>query len=207
MIESPAAARRAPALIAAPNATLPSWLAGGLLVLTVGVTVVLLPATLWVYPDLLPFAVPLLLLAGALALWGAARLDQMRVVAKAKRLGDENAQLLQNLGWLSDTARELRESQRALDEALQRAEAASQAKSRLLATVSHEFRTPLNGILGLTGLLLETEQTADQRTYARAVYSSGEALLALVDDMLDFSKIEAGRLELPPPPTEPQALL
>ncbi|MEJ0097959.1 MAG: ATP-binding protein [Bauldia sp.] len=97
--------------------------------------------------------------------------------------------------------------EQALVDARQRAEAASQAKSRVLATVSHEFRTPLNGILGLTGLLAETELTPDQETYARAVHSSGEALLALVDDMLDFSKIEAGRLDLHAEPTDLEALL
>ena len=97
--------------------------------------------------------------------------------------------------------------EQALVDARQKAEAASQAKSRVLATVSHEFRTPLNGILGLTGLLAETELTPDQATYARAVHSSGEALLALVDDMLDFSKIEAGRLDLRPEATDLEALL
>jgi signal transduction histidine kinase/CheY-like chemotaxis protein len=97
--------------------------------------------------------------------------------------------------------------EQALVDARHKAEAASQAKSRVLATVSHEFRTPLNGILGLTGLLRETELTPDQETYARAVHSSGEALLALVDDMLDFSKIEAGRLDLRPEPTDLEALL
>jgi signal transduction histidine kinase/CheY-like chemotaxis protein len=100
-----------------------------------------------------------------------------------------------------------KEVEQALVDARQRAEAASQAKSRVLATVSHEFRTPLNGILGLTGLLAETELTPDQETYARAVHSSGEALLALVDDMLDFSKIEAGRLDLHAEPTDLEALL
>jgi signal transduction histidine kinase/DNA-binding response OmpR family regulator len=94
-----------------------------------------------------------------------------------------------------------------LVEARRRAEAASQAKSRVLATVSHEFRTPLNGILGLTSLLAESELTPDQQAYARAVHSSGEALLALVDDMLDFAKIEAGRFDLHPEPTDLESLL
>ena len=110
--------------------------------------------------------------------------------------GDDGA-----LGAVYSVARDItarKEVEQALVEARQRAEAASQAKSRVLATVSHEFRTPLNGILGLTGLLMETELTPDQETYARAVHSSGEALLALVDDMLDFSKIEAGRLDFGP---------
>src|SRR6266566_7334981 len=72
----------------------PSRLAGALLALTIAVTVLLLPATLWVYPDFLPFTGPLMLLTGALALWGAAKLDQARLAAAARRLGDENAHLV-----------------------------------------------------------------------------------------------------------------
>ncbi len=89
----------------------------------------------------------------------------------------------------------------ALDSARRRAEASSAAKSRFLAMVSHEIRTPLNGILGMTGLLMQTPLTAEQRSYARAVETSGEALLLLIEDLLDFSKIEAGRLDLQLRPT------
>ncbi len=87
-------------------------------------------------------------------------------------------------------------SARALDEARTKAEDASEAKSRFLATVSHEFRTPLNGILGMADLLDDTGPTQEQDTYVRALRTSGEALLALVDDILDFAKVEAGKLEL-----------
>lgn len=73
---------------------------------------------------------------------------------------------------------------------------ASQAKMRFLATMSHEMRTPLNGILGMNGLLLDTELDSNQRTYADAVRQSGTALLGLINDILDYSKIEAGHLEL-----------
>lgn len=84
----------------------------------------------------------------------------------------------------------------ALVDARARAEAANEAKSRFLATVSHEFRTPLNGILGMADLLSDTGPDAEQATYIAALRTSGEALLALVDDILDFAKVEAGMLEL-----------
>jgi PAS domain S-box-containing protein len=88
------------------------------------------------------------------------------------------------------------ETERALAEARDQADAANRAKSRFLAMASHEIRNPLNGIIGMSGLLLDTPLTPEQMTYAKAVMTSGDALLALIEELLDYSKIEAGKIDL-----------
>jgi PAS domain S-box-containing protein len=92
--------------------------------------------------------------------------------------------------------RSLEETGRLAREMADRAEALSAAKSDFLANMTHEVRTPLNGILGMTGLALETDLRPDQREYLELVKSSAEALLSMVTDVLDFSKYEAGKLGL-----------
>ncbi|AFY32032.1 PAS domain S-box protein [Calothrix sp. PCC 7507] len=88
------------------------------------------------------------------------------------------------------------------------AEAGSRAKSEFLATMSHELRTPLNAIMGLSQLLQQEmvgSLNEKQQEYISCVYSSGEHLLALINDILDLSKVEAGKEELlllPLPVTE-----
>ena len=76
-----------------------------------------------------------------------------------------------------------------------------------LASLSHEFRTPLNGVLGMARLLEGTSLTAEQRAYVAALRDSGEHLLALVNDVLDFAKLGADKIELHPAAMEVEGLL
>ena len=91
---------------------------------------------------------------------------------------------------------ELEQALFAANEMAVSARAASRAKSEFLATMSHEFRTPLNVVLGYTELVLSTGLTEEQQAYLQEVNVAGEGLLKLFNDILDFSRIESGRLEL-----------
>jgi signal transduction histidine kinase/CheY-like chemotaxis protein len=90
---------------------------------------------------------------------------------------------------------ERRRSQ-ALIAAMREARSASEAKSTFLATMSHEIRTPLNGVLGMTQAMAMEPLSRRQRASLDVVHQSGEALLAILNNVLDLAKIEAGKLEL-----------
>jgi signal transduction histidine kinase/DNA-binding response OmpR family regulator len=76
------------------------------------------------------------------------------------------------------------------------AEQASRAKSEFLANISHEVRTPLNALMGLTRLLMDSALNAEQRSWLDLMDSSAHALLGLLNDVLDLSRIEAGKLDI-----------
>ncbi len=83
-----------------------------------------------------------------------------------------------------------------LNDALGRAQAASEAKSRFLANISHELRTPLNAVLGLSELLVREDLPPKPRRHSLLIRSAATNLLGIIDDVLDFSRIEAHRIEL-----------
>ena len=123
--------------------------------------------------------------AVAAALAGATAFARCQAEARGARIAAESDGLRDEL-W------RLKEAMGARD----RAEAASEAKSRFLTTMSHEIRTPISGILGMADLLREASLDPENASYVEAIRSCGSALIALIDEILDLAKIEAGRFDL-----------
>ncbi len=94
-----------------------------------------------------------------------------------------------------------------IEDQLQIAKSASEAKSRFLSNVSHEIRTPINAVLGFDEMILRESNDENILNYARDIQGSGRTLLALINDILDFSKIEAGKMEIIPVEYELSSML
>jgi signal transduction histidine kinase/CheY-like chemotaxis protein len=113
-----------------------------------------------------------------------------QVHARTQDLATTNRRLLDEIADHRNTENLLRDARR-------HAESANRAKSQFLANMSHEIRTPLNAVLGYTQLLIEDRrQSVEARERLRIIYSAGQRLLGLINDVLDLAKIEAGGLQV-----------
>jgi signal transduction histidine kinase/CheY-like chemotaxis protein len=120
----------------------------------------------------------------------AASLAREESLAKQDQANKDLSELLAHLDEL------VQDRTRELELATARAEDANEGKSRFLATISHELRTPMHGLIGMLRLLDGENLTYEQRSHVAVVRQSADALLELLDELLDYSKIEAGKLVL-----------
>ncbi|MEI6603721.1 MAG: ATP-binding protein [Verrucomicrobiota bacterium] len=129
------------------------------------------------------------------ALWVVSRKNRALILSR-NVMEKTNAELLAAFTEQKLADEKIMRINRDLAEATVKAERATAIKSEFLANMSHEIRTPMNGVIGMASLLLDSPLSSEQRVFAEAINSSGEALLGLINDILDFSKIEAGKLDL-----------
>jgi signal transduction histidine kinase/CheY-like chemotaxis protein len=130
-------------------------------------------------------------------------LEQHGLTLEDFALHDPATDLIQLLENHSQSIADLRRLNVALTGAKRTAEEATRASEAFLAHISHELRTPMNAVLGMCSLVLDTPLSSEQRDYVDTIRSSGENLLAVANDVLDYSKIESGKLSLEQIPFSP----
>ncbi|CAN5397534.1 hypothetical protein BH10CYA1_BH10CYA1_00060 [soil metagenome] len=128
--------------------------------------------------------------------WNGMMMDISDLKSAQDKIKHLNQDLAQRVGILAAVNRELELLTHKLEVAYDQALQASRLKSEFVANISHEVRTPISAVIGMSDLLLDTALTDEQKQFAKIVRESAESLLTIINDILDFSKIEAGKVAL-----------
>lgn len=117
--------------------------------------------------------------------------DAIRTISPEQEINDDDILRIGEI--LTNTVKERKEFEKQLEEARQNAEQSLETRKLFLANISHEIRTPINAISGMSGILADTEISDTQKQYVNAIQSSSKSLMVIVNDILDMSKLESGK--------------
>lgn len=117
--------------------------------------------------------------------------DAIRTISPEQEINDDDILRIGEI--LTNTVNERKEFEKQLEEARQNAEQSLETRKLFLANISHEIRTPINAISGMSGILADTEISETQKQYVNAIQSSSKSLMVIVNDILDMSKLESGK--------------
>lgn len=132
---------------------------------------------------------------------------EYRVVSSNGRMVEEQDTGKRYYTGIARDITELKQTQKDLYQAKERAEQASLAKSQFLSIMSHEIRTPMNAVIGLAHLLMDDDPRPDQLENLKTLQFSAENLMALINDILDYNKIDSGKIELEKVPLDLRVLI
>jgi signal transduction histidine kinase/CheY-like chemotaxis protein len=117
--------------------------------------------------------------------------DAIQTISPEQEIKDDD--ILRIGEVLTNTVKERKEFEKQLEDARENAEQSLETRKLFLANISHEIRTPINAISGMSGILADTDISDTQKQYVNAIQSSSKSLMVIVNDILDMSKLESGK--------------